>query len=298
VSSLLNPLRVLAPYLAGLSASFLAYALTSRVNLEVSRVRGTTTRRLERFAGGELKPSWANRVGDRLLDRLGLDPYRWVLLLRWAQLGGHFTHWTVGGLVGQATLYGLVGALYAALMGVAFLWLAAPALFAYPFLRVRSKAQRVQKQVRRALPEMATLVAAEMAAGNAPDQALARASKLPGPLGKLLARALIESRSSGRPLFSRGREIRGTLVDTLAEMRLPELLAFASQLDLVAGKGASGLELMDNIARGLSREHRMRVLRAAEELESDLVIPATLFFFLPFVAAVMIPLMIPLLQMF
>jgi Flp pilus assembly protein TadB len=298
VSSLLNPLRALAPHLAGLSASFLAYALTSRVNLEVSRVRRTTTRRLERFAGGESMPSWANRAGDRLLERLGLDPHNWEVLLRWAQLGGNFTHWTVGGLVGRAVLYSLVGGLYAALMGIAFLWFTAPALFAYPFLRVRSKAHRVQKHVRRALPEMATLVAAEMSAGNAPDQALARASKLPGPLGQLLVRALIKSRSSGQPLFSRGREIKGSLVGTLAEMRLPELLAFASQLDLVAGKGASGPELMDNIARGLSREHRMRVLRAAEELESDLVIPATLFFFLPFVAAVMIPLMIPLLQMF
>jgi Flp pilus assembly protein TadB len=297
VSSLLDMLRTSAPYLAGLSASFLAYALASKVNIEFSRVRGTTTRRLERFAGGESMPSWVNRVGDRLVDRLGLDPHNWDLLLRWTQLGGHFTHWTVGGLVGRAVLYSLVGALYAALMGVVFLWLAAPALFAYPFLRVRSKAQRVQKQVMRALPEMATLVAAEMAAGNAPDQALARSSKLPGPLGQLLARALIESRSSGQPLFSRSREIRGTLVGTLTEMRLPELMAFASQLDLVAGKGASGPELMDNIARGLSREHRMRVLQAAEELESDLVIPATLFFFLPFVAAVMIPLMIPLLQM-
>jgi len=42
----------------------------------------------------------------------------------------------------------------------------------------------------------------------------------------------------------------------------------------------------------------MRVMKAAEELESDLVLPATLFFFLPFVAAIMIPLMIPLLEAF
>jgi len=67
---------------------------------------------------------------------------------------------------------------------------------------------------------------------------------------------------------------------------------------MVDSKGVSGPELMDNIARGLSREHRMRVLRAAEELESNLVIPATLFFFLPFMAAVMIPLLIPLLEAF
>ncbi len=79
---------------------------------------------------------------------------------------------------------------------------------------------------------------------------------------------------------------------------MPELMAFVSQLDLVASKGAAGPELMDNIARGLAREYRMRVLMDAEKLESNLVIPATIFFFLPFVAAVMVPLLIPLFDAF
>ncbi len=87
-------------------------------------------------------------------------------------------------------------------------------------------------------------------------------------------------------------------METLVELRLQELNAFASQLDLVARKGAAGPELMDHIARGLAREHRMRAMRSAEKLESELVIPVSLFFFLPFVAAVMIPLLIPLLGAF
>jgi tight adherence protein C len=92
--------------------------------------------------------------------------------------------------------------------------------------------------------------------------------------------------------------VRGTLVETLGRMQLPELAAFASQIDLVAAKGVAGAQLMDAIAIGLAREYRRHVLRAAEELESNLVIPAAAFFFLPFVIAIMVPLLLPLLAAF
>ena len=298
IDKALDILRMIAPYLAGLSLAFIAYALVSQVRFEVSGVRRSVTRRLERFAGAEPEPTWMDRMGDELLRVLALDPRRWKHLLHWAHLGGYFSDWTVGGLVGRAALYGLVGALYALLMGAALFWLAPLVLFAFPFIRLRSKANQVKKQVRRALPELSTLVAAEMAAGNAADQALARASELSGPLGQVLAKAMAEGRTTGKALFSRGGEVKGAILEYLTALGMPELTAFASQLDLVASKGAAGPELMENIAHGLAREYRMRVLQGAEELESDLVIPATLFFFLPFVAAIMIPLLIPLLEAF
>ena len=298
MDSVLDVLRTIAPYLAGLSLAFIAYGILSQIRFEVSGVRRFMTRRLERFAGVEEEQTWMDRLGDEVLSFLGLDPRRWVHHLRWAQLGGYYMDWTVGGLVGRAVVYGLVGALYSAYMAALVYWLAMPILFAFPFIRVRSKANEVKKLVRRALPELAALVAAEMAAGNAADQALARASELTGPLGHVLARAMADGRSSGKALFSRGREVKGAVLEYLSGMGMPELMAFASQLDLVASKGAAGPELMDNIAHGLAREYRMRVLQSAEELESDLVIPATLFFFLPFVAAIMIPLLVPLFEAF
>jgi Flp pilus assembly protein TadB len=298
IGQVLDVLRMIAPYLAGLSLASISYAILSQVQFEISSVRRSVTRRLEKFAGVEEEPTWLDRLGDEVLRFLSLDPQRWVHYLRWAQLGGYYMGWTVGGLVGRAVVYGLAGALYAAYMAAPFFWLAMPILFAFPFIRVRSKANDVKKQVRRALPELATLVAAEMAAGNAADRALARGSELAGPLGHVLARAMAEGRSTGRALFSRSREVRGAVLENLSGMGMPELMAFASQLDLVASKGAAGPELMDNIAQGLAREYRMRVLQSAEELESDLVIPATLFFFLPFVLAIMIPLLVPLLEAF
>jgi hypothetical protein len=298
MNNIMDVLRTISPYVAGLTAAFIAYTLVSQIRFEISGIRSSVARRLERFAGVEEEPSWSDRLGDELLRIFELDPIRWKHHLQWTHLGGFFTDWTIGGLVSRAVMYGMAGVIYAVLVDAPVFWLTVPVLFAFPFIRVRSKAREVKKQVRRALPELATLVAAEMTAGNAADQALARASELTGPLGHLLSRAMAEGRTTGKALFSRSREIKGVVVTYLSDLGMPELMAFASQLDLVASKGAAGPELMENIARGLAREHRMRVMKAAEELESDLVLPATLFFFLPFVAAIMIPLMIPLLEAF
>jgi tight adherence protein C len=298
VNQVLDFLRAMAPLAAGLALAFAAYVAARSIELEVSGVRGAPARRMTRLAGGAPEPSLSERIGDWMLRRLGLSSSGWSLRLEWARLGGDFEDWTTGGMVGQGLLYSLMGAALAVVFGGGLFWASVPLLFFWPFLRVRSRANRVQAVTRRALPETATLVAAEMAAGNAPDQALTRVVELPGPLGSLLGRAMSESRATGRPIFSKSAEVRGTLVETLAEMGMPELLAFASQLDLVASKGAAGPELMAGIASGLAREHRLRVMRAAEELESNLVIPGTLFFFLPFVAAVMIPLLLPLLSLF
>jgi Flp pilus assembly protein TadB len=298
MNSLVEASRLVAPWLGALAAAYLAYVLATGLSIQLTGSRGATSRRLEHFAGAEPMPSLAERLGARLIRALGLDSRVWDLHLEWARLGSPDAAWSVGGLVGRALLQGLAGLAAAALLRGVVYWTLPVLLFALPFVRVRSRSRAVRHEVARALPETSTLVAAEMAAGNAPDQALLRASELPGVLGRLLAKAVAESRSSGRPLFSRSREVRGTLVETLGRMQMPELTAFASQIDLVAAKGAAGAELMDNIAVGLAREYRRRVMRAAEELESNLVIPAAVFFFLPFVIAIMVPLLLPLLRSF
>jgi Flp pilus assembly protein TadB len=288
----------LAPWLGAAAASCAAYMLATELSLQLGGPRGATGRRLEQFAGAELPPSFLDRLGSRAIRMLGLDLREWELRLEWAQGADSYRGWTVGSLLGRALLNAVAGVLAALLLHGLIFWVLPALLFALPFIQVRSRSRANQREVARALPETATLVAAEVAAGNAPDQSLLRASELPGMLGRLLARAVAESRTSGRPLFSRSREVRGTLVDSLARLQLPELAAFGSQVDLVAAKGVAGAQLMDAIAVGLAREYRRHVLRAAEELESNLVMPAAVFFFLPFVIAIMVPLLLPLLRSF
>ncbi len=275
------------------SAAALAYFLA-----EMLPAGPGAAARLEAFTGG--RRTLADRIGERLAGmaaRAGLDLRVWALHLRWVSLEDPSTPTSPAALLGRAVLWALPGLAAAAVLG-APIFLAAPVLlFALPFLRVRGKANAVRRRVRREIPEAATLIASELFAGNAPDRALERAAERPGPLARLLLEAVAEARRTGRPLFSRG-PARGVLVDVLRRMGEEALATFAVQLDLVAEKGAAGADLMASVAEALAREEQARAMRAAERLESDLVIPAALFFFLPFVAIVMLPLLAGLFEAF
>ena len=165
----------------------------------------------------------------------------------------------------------------------------------YPFTRLKRQANRVQRSVYRALPELTALMAAEMAAGNPPDKALERSAEWGGPLAVLMSQVIEEGRASGRPIFGRG-ELPGALMQVVERYDLPALRAFASQIDLAARKGAVGPELMEGLARTLIIEYKDKSLRQAESLENRLAIPSVLFFFLPFLFVLLAPLVIPLLS--
>lgn len=287
----MTPMQSIGLLLASGALAFLAYVAAASIRLE-----RPAEGRLATFAGVE-RTGALDRIGGWILRATGLDLGAWERYLEWAQLGGYYPGWTVATMLGRGLVYGLAGLAYAALTGAGIFYLAAPALFLMPFLRVRSRAKTVIRHTVRSIPEMAALVAAEMAAGNPPDRGVERAAEMPGVLGTLLARAVAETRRGGRPLFTK-KPVRGTLVETMAAMGLPELNAFAVQLDLVADKGVAGAELMTSIAETLAAEYRESVMRAAEELESNLVAPAALFFFLPFVVVIMAPLVVSLLRTF
>ena len=162
---------------------------------------------------------------------------------------------------------------------------------------VRSKANLVRRQVIRALPETAALVAAEISAGSPPEAALLRATELPGPLSGLLTDAVAHARKTGRPLFSR-MPVRGALVEVFDASRLPELRAFALQIDEVTGKGIDSADLMNDIARLLAREYRERVMTEKEKLGGKLTTAVAFFFFFPAVLLILAAFLIPMIQMF
>jgi Flp pilus assembly protein TadB len=282
-----STMQVVLLLLASATASLVVYFLASSMSLEKS-----TSRRLGKFAG-TIPSNFTEEIGDSVLRFWRRDGSRLLGSLDWAQLGGHYAGWTASTLVGRGVIFG-VGAFVA-------IFIASPQNFplgllvgalagAFPVIQVNGKAGEVRKQVGREVPEIAALVAAELAAGNPPDVAIERAAQVPGPLGGLLSRALAEARSGGRPLFSR-KPVRGTLVEVLLATGLSELVAFGAQLDLIASKGVSGAQMMAEISRAISREYYERVMAAAETLESKLVFPSAIFFFLPFTLAILLPVM-------
>jgi len=289
-------LRLVAPFLGAGTLALVVYFLAGSLNLKPKVGRG-----LEDFyasAGNEQKAaSRGEQIGNRVAERLPFSLETWEEHLRWAQRGGYFKGWGIGRLVFTAMIYAGVGALVLLVNPAPASLLVPLGAAAYPFISVRAKANTVRKRVVRGLPEVAALVAAEMSAGVSPDQAVQRASVLPGPLTGLLSDVLAYSRTAGRPLFGR-KPVRGALVEIFAQADLPELMAFAAQLDLVAEKGVAGATLMNEVARTLGREYRSRLDSEVEKLNGKLMLATAVFFFIPFVLVILGSFMAPVMAIF
>ncbi|MBI1793392.1 MAG: hypothetical protein HYR70_04285 [Chloroflexi bacterium] len=247
--------------------------------------------RLERFASADRR-GITERVGDSLIDRLGLSFESWEHELLWAHLGGFYEGKTAGSVLGKSILFGTVGIAYLLIFrSFSPMFVAGVAVAAYyPYLQLHGRANDVRDAVKRSLPEAAALIAAEMSAGSSAETAVARATSLPGPLGNLLRQVTQNAQQSGRLIFSRDM-LDGALVEESTRYKMPHLEAFAQQVDLVASKGAEGPRQMGEVARGLAREYRSDVARSAETLGNKLLAPISLYIFVPFMLAIFVPLM-------
>ncbi len=211
----------------------------------------------------------------------------------WANLGGVET--SVGEVYYRALVYGLLAATVL-LVYRAPAALTLPVLaFYWPIQRVKSAAHKARSGIVRQIPEIATLMAAELAAGNPPDLALRRVAS--GPMGRLVEEAVALSGQSGRPLFSRG-QTRGTLVEVFERTGEPILRSFATQIDRVAEIGTRGAQLMDQVAQAITTEHQTRIRTQTRELDSKLTIATGLFFFFPLSLFILAALGAPLMNMF
>ncbi len=248
---------------------------------------------------------YAGMEGTGSIEALGrkLLRYGWVQSLlpstyfRWLDLvegEGRITPAMVVGKAAGLTLVLLAAAIITRIPAVLGLALIGAA---YPFVNLRSRANEVKKQVVRSLPDVAALMAAEMAAGSPPDKALEQAAEWKGPLAALIRKAVANSQQSGMPLFGRGG-VTGVFRSTVAQYSLPELSSFASQVEQVAQKGVGGPELMQKLAEMLVAEYKGKALREAEALENRLAVLSVGFFFLPFLMMLLAPLIFPLLKMF
>lgn len=280
----------LFPVLAALCAGVLILYVSERLLLRVSANSAAA------YANGGPAPTLVEQVGAALLRVLRVDLSAWELRLRWVNLTAPKRQ-SLAGIVGLSLLLGgvsLAGALFAR---VPLLWLLPFVALALPFLRLRGQATAVQREVKRALPEVAALIAAEMAAGQPAEVALERAAALPGPLALIAQAALGDSQRLGRPLFSRP-PMRGVFIETTQAWGLPALSTFARQVDLAAAKGVNGAEQMNRVAQGLTREYRGDLNKRAANLETQLTVATALFIFLPTLIAVGATLLVPLASSF
>ena len=282
-------IRQLVALVLAAVAAFFAYRLARSLKFE----RGAAARVSGMVDTG--RQSAFDRYGEMYIRA---RPASLADHLKMVQLSGKYEDWTVGGIIARSLVYGGAVLIYLLLTRPgAILWLALPIAAYYPIMRVRSAANDTRTEIQRLLPETATALAAEMSAGASPEQALSRAAEIPGPLGKILKEAVSESSRSGRPAFTSGTA-DGVVLEVLARYNLPALLRFGVQLDQVAGKGVEGPRVMSEVARGFAREYRAQVQMAASSLDNTLLMPMTLFFFAPFMAAILLPVLLALFSAF
>ena len=283
-------IKIVIVIIAALLAVIIYY-LSNRINFERSaekRVKDMVEKPRE-----SLFDLGGTRISNRMSGNI-LTPFKRSLF--WAQIGGYYPGWTVGGMFVRGIAFALAIALFSLVLQLPlFAWLIVAFAFFAPYFLVKGKG--IKKNVKRLLPETATVIAAEMDAGATAGQAVERAGELPGPLGAVLSEAVSKARQSERAMFSRGVN-PGVLMEELNQHGMPELSRFAMQLDRIAAKGVDAPRVMVEIAKGLAREYKSMVQAASTNMDTELLIPMSVFFFMPFLAALMIPILLSLLEVF
>lgn len=280
-------LTILLPILA---SGALAYGAYQGLALVMSLLTPDPLTAYAGPAGGvtHTRAPWTERAGFAVAQRLPLSLEDWETHLRWAKRGGQFLGDSLGTLVFRAAVYGGLAFLLPLMNAdVPVLWFAPLLAAALPLVQVRDAGQKTKKRAVRSVPELAALVAAEMAANTPAEAALADALKLPGPLSDLLHAAQARSSQTGRPLLSHasgqaaGMTQFGTLREIFEETGVPALRAFAVQLDLAASTGVEGATRMQELSQTLADEYRQQVLEATEKLDDTLSLQVALFYFAP-----------------
>jgi len=267
--------------------SLVVYFLTSSLSVEKSA--GKRVREMIDTSKDSLFDLGGSKISSRLRGNIFTS---WERSLFWAQLDDGFTGWTVGGMVVRGAFLAILFAFLIIFTGMPnYSWFVVPFSLFTPNILVNGKAEEVKKRVKRLLPETATVIAAEMDAGATAGQAVERTGELPGPLGRVLSMAVSKARQSERAMFSRGAN-PGVLMEELNKHGMPELSRFVMQIDRVAAKGVDAPRIMVEIAKGLAREYKSEVQAASANMDTELLFPMSIFFFLPFIVSLLVPLVV------
>ncbi len=240
---------------------------------------------------GANQSSFSDRAGAAIAAQLPMSLTSWQMNLRWAQRGGEYQGRTVEQLIFISVLAGGFGILFPLLIPAPVSWGVPLILLVLPYFRLRSAARKMRVRAEQSVPEMAALISAETAAGVSPEEALMQASKMPGPLAGLVREASAQAAYLGIPVFSHEKR-KGSLREAFEESGISALRAFGVQLDVAASKGVDVAQRMSEISSSLAAEYRQHLLRKAEKLDTGMTVAVAIFYFIPMMALILVPLLI------
>ncbi len=150
--------------------------------------------------------------------------------------------------------------------------------FQFPAMKMGSVARRVRRQFIAQLPEYVQLVSAQMSANVSMEEALRRTSQAQSLVGKWMRRVL---------QMAQGRNLIEQMQREAQETQLAELIGMAVQLEFIR-RGTAQQELMGQLATSIAADYIGAAEQRAEKVGSELVIPMVIFYFLPFLATLLV----------
>jgi len=200
--------------------------------------------------------------------------------LYWAQMGEQWSDWNeiqftslrfslaVAGFgLGMVVIGEPVFAIVGAIVG-----------FQYPAMRMGGMARKMRRQFIAQLPEYVQLVSAQMSANVSMEEALRRTAQAQSFVGKWMRRVL---------QMAQGRNLIEQMQREAQETQLAELIGMAVQLEFIR-RGTAQQELMGQLATSIAADYIGAAEQRAEKVGSELVIPMVIFYFLPFLATLLV----------
>lgn len=159
--------------------------------------------------------------------------------------------------------------------------LVALALYFAPVQPLASAAERARRALARETPEAAETLAFLVSLGQPVDEALRLLADGEGAFARLVRQAIRAQPPS--TLLS------AHFAEFVAPMRVSGLAQLAHRLGEIARRGIGERELLGDLAASVAASYEAEVLARAERLESTLTVPLAVFFFLPFIALLVLP---------
>jgi hypothetical protein len=216
--------------------------------------------------------------------------------LYWSQLAGRWLDWTIPEIVSLHLSAAIIGVFVGVLLTPGDLTITLVLGAAGPFLlnvlALRAPARRVHRQIQAELPEIVSLLAAEVAANTTLSEGLNRLSRGAG-VGATWIRRVVTG-AVGDSLFSTQGQV-GALQREARASGDNGLIALAINLDKIAMRGTGARDLLAQTARSTAAQYVAAAQLRAEQVGSEIILPMIFFFFLPYVAVILMVLSAPLL---
>lgn len=200
--------------------------------------------------------------------------------LYFAQLAGKWTGWDEVQFTSLRVALSLGAFVFGLLIYDSLLPSAIAGLLGWqvPVVMLSGVARRLRRRFQAQLPEFIQLVSAQMAAGVSLEESLRRTPQAESLVAYWMRHVL--QMSQGRVVFTQ-------LQKEAQASGMPDLNGLAVQLEFVR-LGTAQQELMGQMANRIAAEYAGGAEQRAERVGAELVIPMVLFYFLPFIAVILI----------